>query len=79
MLRSRQQFEMGRGTGKGLASARRTIVGAVAFADRNRSMIVDTIDAASNTPNNNVATSTKFLNGELTKGNPKLSALARRN
>ena len=83
MLRSRQHVEMGRGAGKGWASACRTIVGprmvAVALAGLNRSMIVDTIEAASSNPNSKVAIIIKFLNGERTKGNPKLSARARRN
>src|ERR1700720_3627726 len=64
---SRQQFEMGRGAGRGLTSSRRTIAGlrslTVAFAGRNGSVIVDTMDAASNRPKSKVAARTKFLNG----------------
>ena len=52
---------------------------AVAFAGWNRSMIVDAIDAASNTPSSKVVTRTKFWNGVLAMGNPEMSALARKN
>ena len=67
MLRLRQQIGLGRDAGKRSTFSRRATAAptdvAVAFADRNKSMIVDPIDVARKTPNSNVATTTKLLNG----------------
>ena len=64
MLRLRQQIGLGRAVDRrGSTFSRRATAAParvpVAFADRNRSMTVDAIDAARNTPNSKVATTTK--------------------
>ena len=69
MLRSRQQIGLGRDADKRSTFSRRATAALpgvpVAFADRNKSMIVDPIDVARKTPNSKVATTTKLLNGVL--------------